>query len=374
MQETLRNAVVVGAGIGGLSAAIALRKTGLNVTVYERNKKDAPSGSGITQPQNTFKVLKDLSIYEDCLKSGVQLDYLEIMDKEGNLLLEVNQKFMNADGPGRNSIWRSSLKDVLLSKALSLGVIVEWKKNFTTYQENQTEVILSFEDGTQVSADLLVSFDGIRSQVRDIMLGRKVTPQYLGMGAWRVPITFEKNTISKRSYMLLNGNTKVGIFPLTDKEGYLFILKPVPSDYWDDEKKRYHTVSEILKHFHGKADFIKTCFNKDTPIIFNLIEEVVLEEKWYRNRVVIGGDAAHASAPNLAQGAAMAMEDASVLGEELSNTTSLEEALHSYYVRRFPRARAIQSLSAELLKNELKGNFAQEEIIAKSDCILQEAY
>ena len=215
MQEKLRNAVVVGAGIGGLSAAIALRKTGLNVTVYERNEKDAPSGSGITQPQNTFKVLKDLSVYEDCLKSGVQLDYLEIMDKEGNLLLEVNQKFMNADGPGRNSIWRSSLKDVLLSKALSLGVIVEWKKNFTTYQESQTEVILSFEDGTQVSADLLVSFDGIRSQVRDIMLGRKVTPQYLGMGAWRVPITFEKNTISKRSYMLLNGNTKVGIFPLT---------------------------------------------------------------------------------------------------------------------------------------------------------------
>ncbi|MGG0383643.1 FAD-dependent monooxygenase [Priestia filamentosa] len=374
MQEKLRNAVVVGAGIGGLSAAIALRKTGLNVTVYERNEKGAPSGSGITQPQNTFKVLKDLGVYEDCLKSGVQLDYLEIMDKEGNLLLEVNQKFMNADGPGRNSIWRSRLKDVLLSKALSLGVIVEWKKNFTTYQENQTEVILSFKDGTQVSADLLVSFDGIRSQVRDIMLGRKVTPQYLGMGAWRVPITFEKNAISKRSYMLLNGNTKVGIFPLTDKEGYLFILKPVHSDYWDDEKKRYHTVNEILKHFHGKVDFIKTCFNKDTPIIFNLIEEVVLEEKWYRNRVVIGGDAAHASAPNLAQGAAMAMEDASVLGEALSNKSSLEEALHSYYIRRFPRARAIQSLSAELLKNELEGNFAQEEIIAKSDCILQEAY
>jgi 2-polyprenyl-6-methoxyphenol hydroxylase-like FAD-dependent oxidoreductase len=374
MQEKLRNAVVIGAGIGGLSAAIALRKTGLNVTVYERREKDAPSGSGITQPQNTFKVLQDLGIYEDCLQAGVQLDYLEIMDKEGNLLLEVNQKFMNEDGPGRNSIWRSSLKNVLLDKALSLGVVVEWKKNFTTYQENQTEVILSFEDGTQVPTDLLVSFDGIRSRVRDIMLGRKVAPHYLGMGAWRVPITFEKNVISKRSYMLLNGNTKVGIFPLTDTEGYVFILKPVSSDYWDDEKERYHTVSEILKPFHGKATFIKTCFNQDTPIIFNLIEEVALEEKWYSNRVVIGGDAAHASAPNLAQGAAMAMEDASVLGEEIFNAISLEEALHSYYTRRFPRARAIQSLSAELLRNELEGNFAQEEIIAKSDLILQEAY
>ncbi|SNZ02599.1 2-polyprenyl-6-methoxyphenol hydroxylase [Terribacillus aidingensis] len=374
MQKGLKNATVIGAGIGGLSAAIALRKTGLDVTVYERNTKDHAGGTGITQPQNVFSVLKDLDIYEECLKSGVQLDYMEMLDKEGNLLFEANEKFIDKEGPGRNAIWRSTLKDVLLSKALSLGVNAEWEKNLINYKENEHNVSLSFHDETQITTDLLVSFDGIRSNVRDIMLGRTVSPQYLGMGAWRIPITFEKNALSKKGFIMKDGTTKLGVFPLTDTDGYAFILTPVPADYWDEEEKRYDTVRNMLEPFHGKGDFIKTCFTRDTPIIFSPIEEVVLKEKWYTNRVVIGGDAAHASAPTLAQGAAMALEDASVLGQEISKVSSLAQALHAYYTRRFPRANAIQSFSSEVIRNELAGNFNQAEIIAKSNSILQQAY
>lgn len=372
--KVIENVIIVGAGIGGLSAAIALRKTGLTVSIVERTGKDAPTGSGITQPQNTYKVLKELDVFEECLNQGVQLDFMEILDKEGKLIYKADQRFMNEDTPGRNSIWRSRLKNILLSKALSMGVTVQWEKNLRTYQETDDYVELFFEDGTTISTDMLVSFDGIRSKVRDIMLNREVSPHYLGLGTWRIPLTFEPNAISNTSYMLLNENTKVGIFPLTETEGYAFIMKPVSEDYWDYEEKRYETVNQILEPFHGKGEFVKTCFTKDTPIIFNLVEEVKLEEKWYSKRVVIGGDAAHASAPNLAQGAAMAIEDAIVLAEEVKEASSLAEAFNAYYQRRFPRASVIQSLSAELLKNELEGKFAQEEIISKSNKILQESY
>ncbi|WP_458120681.1 FAD-dependent monooxygenase [Paenibacillus sp. Z6-24] len=374
MSNPIQHAVVIGAGIGGLSAAISLRKIGLNVTVCEASAEDAPAGTGITQPQNTFKVLKDLGIYEECLREGIQLDSMQILNREGRVLLEVNQKFLNEDLPGRNSIWRSSLNRILLSTALSLGVKVQWNRKLKAYEESDTGVTIHFEDDNILHTDLLVGFDGIRSRVRNIMLGREVTSRYLGIGSWRVPIEFPEGTLTTTSYMLLNGSSKVGIFPLTATTGYLFILKPVAEEYWDPKEQRYETVRSMLDPFQWKPDFLRSCFQPDSPILFNMIREVVLEEKWFSQRVVIGGDAAHASAPNLAQGAAMAMEDAIVLAEEIARGDSLPDALAAYYNRRYPRASEIQRLSAELLEGEMSGKDNQQTIIQQCDALLEEAY
>lgn len=374
MSTVIKHVVIIGAGIGGLSAAISLRKIGLNVTVCEGNAQDAPAGTGITQPQNTFKVLQDLGVYEECLKQGIQLDSMHILNTEGQVLLEVSQKFLDKQLPGRNSIWRSSLNEILLSTALSLGVTVQWDKKLKTYEEQDQDVTIYFEDDTILKTDLLIGFDGIRSRVRNIMLQREVSSTYLGMGSWRVPIEFPVGTLTTTSYMLLNGNNKVGIFPLTATTGYMFILKPVAADYFDPKQDRYDTVRSMLDPFHWKEDFLRSCFQSDTPILFNMIREVVLEEKWYSRRVVIGGDAAHASAPNLAQGAAMAMEDAIVLAEELAKNDSLPQGLSAYYERRYPRASEVQRLSAELLQNEMSGKPAQQEIIEQCDSLLEKAY
>ncbi|MFD1991828.1 FAD-dependent monooxygenase [Paenibacillus nicotianae] len=374
MSNTIENVIIIGAGIGGLSAAISLQKIGLQVTLCEGSAHDAPAGTGITQPQNTFKVLKDLGVYEECLEQGVQLDSMQILNKEGRVLLEVNQKFLNEDLPGRNSIWRSTLNQILLSKALALGVNMKWDKHFKTYEEHEHGVTVYFEDDTILEADLLVGFDGIRSKVRNIMLQREVQSSYLGMGSWRVPIEFPAGTLTTTSYMLLNEDNKVGIFPLTATSGYMFILKPVQEDYRDPKEQRYHTVRHMLEPFQWKKDFLNTCFQPDSPILFNMIRQVVLKEKWYSQRVVIGGDAAHASAPNLAQGAAMAIEDAIVLAEEIAQHSSLPESLSAYYDRRYPRAREVQRLSEELLINEMSGKSSQQEIIQQCDDLLEKAY
>ncbi|ODP29371.1 Salicylate 1-monooxygenase [Paenibacillus nuruki] len=374
MSNTIENVIIIGAGIGGLSAAISLRKIGLHVTLCEGSAHDAPAGTGITQPQNTFKVLKDLGVYEECLEHGVQLDSMQILNKEGRILLEVNQKFLNEDLPGRNSIWRSSLNDILLTKALSLGVTMQWNKKLKTYEEDEQGITVYFEDDTILKADLLVGFDGIHSRVRNIMLQREVQSSYLGMGSWRVPIEFPAGTLTTTSYMLLNEDNKVGIFPLTATDGYMFILKPVQEDYRDPKEQRYDTVRNMLEPFQWKKDFLNNCFQPDSPILFNMIRQVVLKEKWYSQRVVIGGDAAHASAPNLAQGAAMAIEDAIVLAEEIDQHHSLSEALSAYYDRRYPRAREVQRLSEELLINEMSGKSSQQEIIQQCDALLERAY
>ncbi|WP_412675818.1 FAD-dependent oxidoreductase [Bacillus paramycoides] len=374
MKQQINKVIIIGGGIGGLSAAIALRKIGLSVTVCESSSSNSLRGAGILQPQNSFRSLKELGVYEQCLKKGFQLKCLKILNKQGALISEISERFMDENLPGRNAIWRSELSGILVEKAQSLGVYIEWNKTLKSYTEREYEVNVTFEDESTLTCDILVGFDGIHSKVRDIMLGRNIHPQFLGMGSWRFPIEFSKSKSFNETLMFHNGSTKVGIVPLSESAGYAFILKPVKVDYWDDKMTRYERVMDIVDPFGGASSLIKEGLSKDFPIIFTLVEEVVLEENWYSNRVVIGGDAAHASAPNLAQGAAMAIEDAIVLAEEIDNHDSFYKAFQSYFKRRYEKARKIQKLSSELIRKELLREEGSEKIIKECHSFLSTAY
>lgn len=108
--------------------------------------------------------------------------------------------------------------------------------------------------------------------------------------------------------MYRSGETQIGVVPLGEHAGYVFVLQPCASDYWDEEDTRFDRVREILSGFPG-LNFVTKHMSKEHPVIFNKLEQVAVQEPWYKGRVVIGGDAAHAGAPTLAQGAAMAIED-----------------------------------------------------------------
>lgn len=374
MEQQIKKVLIIGGGIGGLSAAIALRKIGLSVTVCEASSRNSLKGAGILQPQNSFEVLKALGIYEQCINKGFQLNFLKILNKDGVIISEISERFMDESLPGRNAIWRSELSEILVTKAQSLGVNIEWNKVLKSYTERENEVNVTFEDKSTLTCDILIGFDGIRSKVRDIMLGRNIYPQFLGMGSWRFPIEFPKNKSFNETLMFHNGSTKIGIVPLSESAGYAFILKPVKIDYWDDKMTRYERVMSIVDQFKGASTLIKEGLSKDSPIIFTLVEEVALEENWYSNRVVIGGDAAHASAPNLAQGAAMAIEDAIVLAEEIDKHDCFYTAFQSYFKRRYYRAQKIQKLSSELVRKELLKEEGSEKIINECYSFLSTAY
>ncbi|MDA1477640.1 FAD-dependent monooxygenase [Bacillus changyiensis] len=374
MKKRHYHIVIAGGGIGGLCAAISLKNQGHDVTLFEASPCNRTTGAGILQPQNAQHVLKEIGVLNDCCSLGYQTTWLEIFDEAGELIEKVNEKFIDDTLPGRNNMLRAKLNNILTKHAETAGVNIRWGMKVVSYKETASTVTVFCKNGKDFTCDLLVGFDGIHSAVRDAMLEKKTEKEYLGVGAFRFYIEFPENTFSESAMIYKTGEFQVGVIPLSVKAGYVFILKAFPADYQDDERTRFTRVKEMLSH-RKELEFITTHISKKHPVIFNKIEQIRLTDKWYKGRVVIGGDAAHAGAPTLAQGAAMAIEDAIVLADELGHHQTIKTALQAYYERRAPRASKIQELSANIIQHEMNGNpNAAHENIANCYSLLKKAY
>ncbi|MEC1673504.1 FAD-dependent oxidoreductase [Bacillus mojavensis] len=369
----MKHILIAGGGIGGLSAAISLRKAGFSVTLCEAAAENRKTGAGILQPQNALAVLKELGVFEECCEHGFQTAWFKTFDKQGNLLFKVSESFLDDKLPGRNNILRKTLNDILIKHAEASGARILWGKKIVAYEETPEAVTAVCDDGEKMQADILAGFDGIHSIVRDAMLQKEIEKEFLGMGAWRFYIELPDYTFEDATLMYRSGETQIGVVPLAEHAGYVFVLQPCTSDYWDEEETRFDRLKEILSGFPG-LDFVTKHMSKEHPIIFNKLEQVAVQEPWYKGRVVIGGDAAHAGAPTLAQGAAMAIEDAIVLSEELKKHDDLETAFQAYDERRAPRALKVQDLSSEIVRRGLKGEPGAEELIGECYAVLREGY
>lgn len=369
----MKHMLIAGGGIGGLSAAISLRKAGFSVTLCEAASENRKTGAGILQPQNALAVLKELGVFEECCKHGFQTEWFKTFDEQGDLLFQVSESFLDDSLPGRNNILRKTLNDILMKHAEAAGVDIKWGKKVVAYEETAESVTAVCENGEKLQADILAGFDGIHSAIRDIMLQKETEKEHLGMGAWRFYIELPDYTFEDATLMYRSGDTQIGVVPLAEHAGYVFVLQPCTSDYRDEEDTRFDRVKEILSGFPG-LDFVTKQMSKQHPVIFNKLEQVAVQEPWHKGRVVIGGDAAHAGAPTLAQGAAMAIEDAIVLAEELQKHADHETALQAYYKRRAPRALKVQNLSSEIVRRGLKGEPGAEELIGECYAVLREEY
>lgn len=369
----MKHILIAGGGIGGLSASISLSKVGFSVTLCEAALENRKTGAGILMPQNALAVLKELDVFEECCEHGFQTKWLKTFDAQGNLQFQVSESFLDDTLPGRNNIPRKTLSDILIKHADAAGVDIKWGKKVVAYEERAESVSAIFDDGEKIKADILVGFDGIHSTVRNMMLQKEIEKEHLGMGAWRFYFELPDYKFEDSSLMYISGETQIGVVPLAERAGYVFVLQPCASDYWDEEDTRFNRVKEILLGFPG-LDFITKHMSKDYPVIFNKLEQVAVQQPWYKGRVVIGGDAAHVGAPTLAQGGAMAIEDAIVLAEELKNNNDIEAAFQAYFERRAPRALKVQNLSSEIVRRRLKGQTGIEELIWECHEVLRKGY
>ena len=342
--------LIVGAGAAGAAAAILLAREGVSVDLIDNKPSMSALGSGITLQGNALRVLRELGVWEQVLEHGYAFDTLGLRapDPAGTLIVELQDvKTGGADLPATVGMYRPTLATVLVEQATASGAKVRFGTTYTGFTQDEAGVDVTFSDGSTGRYDLVFAADGLRSSTRTT-LGIELETKPTGMGIWRVFAPRPESVT--RTDLIYGGPSYIaGYCPTGDDSLYAYIVEKAQDRFGMTPDEQLATMRELSQAYHGPWDDIRTGMTNPDRINYTQFESHLLEVPWHRGRVVLIGDAAHTCPPTVAQGAAQAFEDASVLSELLVNGTSLDEALwNEFYARRVERARAVVEASLQL--------------------------
>lgn len=343
------NIGIVGGGIGGIAAAVALNQAGIDATVYERAPQLREVGAGMMLWPNATRVLQAFGLLAGVLeRSGSSTHFLV---RAGNGTVLMNIALGEFDVPAI-CMRRSDLLNVLLA-ALPSGSI-RLGHTLSKLEHARDRVSISFEGGLVAEHDAVIGADGIRSRVRTELFGHS-DPIYRGYTVWRGVARYDGSAIVPGANSETWGAGKrFGILNTGPGKFTWYTAVNVPPDHLDAPAGRKHELLEAFRGWHEPIQDLIAATN-DEEIMKNGAYDLVPLRRWGQGRVTLLGDAAHPCTPNLGQGGCMALEDAAVLAKCLGQETLPEVALRRYEALRRQRTRHIQQ------RSRMMGEIAQWE-------------
>jgi 2-polyprenyl-6-methoxyphenol hydroxylase-like FAD-dependent oxidoreductase len=348
---SVRSVLVVGGGTAGCALATLLGRADVAVEIVERKPDFTTYGSGITLQGAALRVLREVGVWEDLRRYGFEFSSLGLRSADGRLLAEIpDTRTGGPDLPATLGAYRPKLAEVLSAAAVDAGAKVRLGATVESFMQDADGLDVMFSDGDTGRYDLLVGADGVRSQIRG-QLGIDVAPQPAGMGIWRVharrPAEVERTDLVYDGPCYIAGYCPTGPDTLY---AYLVEKAQVRSAETPPEQK-VAAMRELAAAYHGPWDAIREDITDAERINYTWFERLLVDGPWNRGRAVLIGDAAHACPPTLALGAAMALEDASVLAEMLLAADRLDQDLFDAFVtRRLPRVKAVVDGSMQLVE------------------------
>jgi 2-polyprenyl-6-methoxyphenol hydroxylase-like FAD-dependent oxidoreductase len=331
-----RRALIVGGGIGGLTAAIALLQKGWTVSVCEAAPELLPIGKGIWVPTNAMQALDRLGVATAVAKAGWSLERIELCSVDGSVLTTIDLNQVKARyGHTTISIQRSALVECLAAR-LPSGVLKPGRC-FVSFDTAGNRIEVRFADGSNEACELLVGADGIHSRVRD-QLFPGVTLRYSGLTCYRgvSDLTLSDDLVTA-CREVLGGTSRFGYSAVGRRRVYWFAPTLAPAGGRDSADGLSGKLTELYARFPSPVPEILAAADNKEIIRTDLFDFPPIAE-WHRGNVVLLGDAAHAMTPNLGQGGAQAIEDAYVLADQLAKAASIPEALAAYQRIRRPKA------------------------------------
>ena len=327
--------LIVGGGIAGLGLCRALLQQGVVPDIIERVPSWPPGGTGMYIPGNGVRALETLGLADQVLARAVCMSHQRLRDHTGRQLAEIElAKMWGGVGPCVG-IARRELHRVLLES--TAGVQVRLGTSVTGLSQHDDKVQVVFTDGSTGTYDLVVGADGIHSGVRHLLFG-DIAPRHLGQVSWRFLVDCS-GAIDTWTVMLGPRRAFLAM-PVGPNRLYCYadLATFATGDPTEGDLARFRA---LFGDFAEPVPGILGALAGFDAIHFAAIEEMTLNS-WVRGRVVLVGDAAHATSPNMAEGASMALEDALVLARTLSMHGSLEQCLSVFSARRRARIRWVQ--------------------------------
>ena len=334
-----KNIGIVGGGIGGIAAAVALHRIGVRVSVYERAEALREVGAGMMLWPNATRVLRELGLLEQVVARSGRNTHFLVRKSSGAVLMSIALGQFEVPAV---CMRRADLLSILLSalppECLHLGF------EFKQLKELDGKVRLCFKDGSEIEHDAVIGADGIRSRVRAQLFGDS-DPIYRGYTVWRGLAEYNGDAVAVGFNSESWGKgMRFGILNTGHRRFTWYATANVSHNHFDSAGGRKRELQQLFAGWHTPvADFLEATPEND--ILKNGARDCAPLRKWGKGLVTLLGDAAHPCTPNLGQGGCMALEDALVLAKTVESEPCLGVALRRYESRRVNRTRHIQKRS-----------------------------
>ena len=331
--------LVVGGGVAGLTTAAALHRHGFTTELVERQQSWHALGAGFLVQANGMRMLLSLGLAAGVEDAGVVVRRWQFCDEQGEVLSETDLEELWGDAGPCVGIERSKLQRALLPGVGNLRCRLG--TSVISVVQDERRVSVGFSDDSTEDYDLVVGADGIRSTVRALTL-TAAAPSELGAMNWRSIAPIRPAGLTGLQ-MHMGDGCMFGLVPMGAGRtyGFAYVIQP---RFHDPLEGRLDRLRNRFATFGGRVQEYLASLKRDDQVICSAMEWMEFE-KWHTGRVVLVGDAAHASSPMMGQGGCMAMEDACVLAEELRAAATVDSALASYVSRRKPRVEWVQHQS-----------------------------
>lgn len=326
---SIRKAIIVGSGVGGLSAAIALSRLGIACEIFERSAHIGHGGTGLTLWPNALRALDKLGINDSVTRHAEPLLQGEIFTSSGRPLTHVDLgEIGRQSGKPLICMRRSDLYGALLSE---LGdVPIHTGKRCLSNRTEGGEAVAVFEDGSEATGDILIAADGIRSRLRGQMLGRDPL-RYVGWMTWRGVAELPPGTFPAGLYREFFGKgSRFGIFAIRADLVYWFGTLNTNAD--DRPAIDPGHKAEAIAYFKDWPDPAVTVIEatEDDNLVRTGVYDTDPLPRWTDGHMAVLGDAAHPMTPDLGQGACQAIEDSICLADAVTAGGTIPDILARY--------------------------------------------
>ncbi|MFK7828707.1 MAG: FAD-dependent oxidoreductase [Congregibacter sp.] len=359
MSALVQKVLIIGGGFSGMSAAMQLCKQGIETHLVEIDPDWRAEGAGISVGGATLRAFQALGILDEFLEQGSVQPALEVIAPNGQLIQTIPNPSVGADIPGGGAIMRPALAKILSKKVVEAGAKVRLGYSYSSITQDDDGVSVTFENGSEDRFDLVIGADGVYSKTREWLIPNAPKPRYTGQGVWRAVLP--RPPEASNTMMWVGPKLKTGINPMSKDQAYMFLTEDKEVNERIPEEQLLPKLKELMGTF--PAPLVQTMrdqLDETSQVQWRPLEGLLVPLPWFQGRVVLIGDAVHATTPHLASGACIGIEDAIVLAEELASHSTVRDALTAFGQRRWERCRMVVENSGRLGQIEIEGGDKEE--------------
>lgn len=347
--SAVKKVLVVGGGIAGMALAAGLARIGIEVEVVERRNGEV-HGSGLGFMPYAIRALGTIGLKDQVMSVGYASSKVHLCDAAGQILrTTVHGQVLDTDLPAEFLISRTSLATVLNSAVIERGAKIRYNLEVADLQNSPTSVSVKFSDGSEGEYDLLVGADGAHSKIRERYVHPNVAPTVLDSGSWRALLKY--SDVLPIGHAFQGEGKMVYMYPTGDGQIYAGLSTNRAEARYDDKAGRIR-LKELLGEFNApQTNYFRDQVDAAKEVTYRSTSSLLVPRPWFVGRIVLIGDAAHTMPANLSGGGSMAVEDAAVLVDTITNGDDITSILQIFENRRYPRVKRVVEDSLMVRKN-----------------------